>query len=123
MVRSRKSAARNCASRIGRALGVVTPLAAVYIAAFPAAALAQVQELPAIQVIANTPLQGSGVDRDKIPSTTYSVDAADFQRTYSPNVTALRSPIPMATASSRKSVTAASPLRRHRARRKDLPFT
>ncbi|HXO72758.1 MAG TPA: Plug domain-containing protein, partial [Bradyrhizobium sp.] len=55
--------------------------------AFPAAAVAQVQELPAIQVIANTPLQGSGVDRDKIPSTTYSVDAADFQRTYSPNVT------------------------------------
>ncbi len=74
-------------SRIGRARGIVYPLAVVCIVAFPAAAVAQVQELPAIQVIANTPLQGSGVDRDKIPSTTYSVDAADFQRSYSPNVT------------------------------------
>jgi iron complex outermembrane receptor protein len=87
MVRGRKPVARNCLSRITRAFGVVYPLVVVWIAAFPAAAVAQVQELPAIQVIANTPLQGSGVDRDKIPSTTYSVDAADFQRTYSPNVT------------------------------------
>ena len=45
------------------------------------------QVLPEIQVIASTPLQGPGVDRDKIPAQTYSVNAEDFQRSYSPNVT------------------------------------
>jgi iron complex outermembrane receptor protein len=55
-------------------------------AVIPASAFAQ-QVLPEIQVIANTPLAGAGIDRDKIPSTTYSADAGDFQRTYSPNVT------------------------------------
>ena len=83
-----ESQLQEIARRVLAALGFVCPLAAVYIAACPATALAQGQELPAIQVIANTPLQGSGVDRDKIPpSTTYSVDAADFQRKDSPNVT------------------------------------
>ncbi|MEA2881965.1 MAG: iron complex outerrane recepter protein, partial [Bradyrhizobium sp.] len=87
MVRSRRPAAGNCASRIGRAWAIVYPLAAACFGTVPGAALAQVQELPAIQVIANTPLSGSGVDRDKIPSTTWSVDASDLQRTASPNVT------------------------------------
>src|SRR5947209_20083720 len=87
MVRSRKPAARSRASRIGRALAVAYPLAAVCLGTLTTSALAQVQELPAIQVVANTPLQGSGVDRDKIPSTTWSVDASDLQRSYSPNVT------------------------------------
>ena len=45
------------------------------------------QVLPEIQVIANTPLQGPGIDRDKIPSLVYSVNSEDFQRAYSPNVT------------------------------------
>src|SRR3954468_304822 len=85
MVRGREPAASSRGSRVGRALGVACSSAAVCFGTAPA--LAQVQELPAIQVIANTPLQGSGIDRDKIPSTTWSVDAADLQRTYSPNVT------------------------------------
>lgn len=54
--------------------------------AVPAVALAQ-QALPEIQVIATTPLQGPGIDRDKVPAMTHSVSADDFQRTYSPNVT------------------------------------
>lgn len=45
------------------------------------------QVLPEIQIIATTPLQGSGIDRDKIPSLTSSVNADDFQRSNSPNVT------------------------------------
>lgn len=45
------------------------------------------QALPEIQVIANTPLQGSGVDRDKVPSTVTTINAEDFQRSYSQNVT------------------------------------
>lgn len=57
------------------------------IAASSANAQAQQQTLPTIEVIANTPLAGSGIDRDKVPSTIYSVSAEDFTRTYSPNVT------------------------------------
>ena len=53
-----------------------------------AVATAQAQQnLPEIQIIATTPLQGPGVDRDKIPSLTSSVNAEDIQRSNSPNVT------------------------------------
>lgn len=45
------------------------------------------QALPAIEVIANTPVQGPGIDRDKIPSMVTSVTPADFERTYSQNIT------------------------------------
>src|SRR5882762_5887480 len=86
MVCSRKPAAGNCASRVRRALGVACPLAAVYIAALPAPALAQVQELPAIQVIANTPLQGSGIGVDKVPASVNIVDANQIQRADSLNI-------------------------------------
>jgi outer membrane receptor protein involved in Fe transport len=86
MVRSREPAARNCALSIERALGFVRPLAAVYIAALPVAALAQVQELPAIQVISNTPLPGSGIDIDKVPASVNIVDANQIQRTDSLNI-------------------------------------
>jgi len=61
-------------------------LAAVYIAALPAPALAQVQELPAIQVIANTPLQGSGIGVDKVPASVNIVDANQIQRADSLNI-------------------------------------
>ncbi|MDB5634835.1 MAG: TonB-dependent receptor, partial [Tardiphaga sp.] len=51
-------------------------------------ATASAQErLPEIQVISNTPVQGPGIDRDKIPSMTSSVNAEDFQRSHSLNVT------------------------------------
>jgi iron complex outermembrane receptor protein len=50
------------------------------------AATAQ-ERLPEIQVISNTPVQGPGVDRDKIPSLTSSVTAEDFQRSHSPDIT------------------------------------
>ncbi|MDB5568036.1 MAG: TonB-dependent receptor, partial [Tardiphaga sp.] len=50
-------------------------------------ATASAQErLPEIQVISNTPVQGPGIDRDKIPSMTSSVNAEDFQRSHSLNV-------------------------------------
>ena len=52
----------------------------------PAAAVAQEQELPAIQVIANTPLQGSGIDIDKVPASVNIVDANQIQRTDSLNI-------------------------------------
>lgn len=55
-------------------------------ALLPVATSAQ-ERLPEIQIISNTPVQGPGVDRDKIPSTTSTVTAADFQRSYSQNVT------------------------------------
>jgi iron complex outermembrane receptor protein len=51
-------------------------------------ATASAQErLPEIQVISNTPVQGPGIDRDKIPSLTSTVTAEDFQRSYSQNIT------------------------------------
>lgn len=53
-----------------------------------AATSASAQErLPEIQVIATTPVQGTGIDRDKVPAQTYSISAEDFQRAYSPNIT------------------------------------
>src|SRR4051794_34312351 len=85
MVRSRKPA-RNCLSRIARAFGVVYPLAAVCIAVLPAAALAQEQHLPAIQVIANTPLPGSAIDVNKVPASVNIVDVNQIQRTDSLNI-------------------------------------
>lgn len=45
------------------------------------------QQLPEIQVISTTPVQGPGIDKDKIPSLTSTVTAEDFQRTHSQNVT------------------------------------
>ena len=38
-------------------------------------------------MIGTSPLQGAGIDRDKVPAMTYTVTADDFTRTYSPNVT------------------------------------
>src|ERR1700761_2006303 len=67
--------------------GGAAVLIAMGAAALPTSGFAQQQALPEIQVIANTPLPGAGVDRDKLPSTSYSVDSSDFQRTYSQNVT------------------------------------
>lgn len=52
--------------------------------AVPAAAQ---EQLPEIQVISNTPIQGPGIDRDKILSLTSTVTAEDFQRSTSQNVT------------------------------------
>ncbi len=50
----------------------------------PAEAQERLQE---IVVIANTPVQGPGIDKDKIPSMTSTVTAEDFQRSYSQNIT------------------------------------
>lgn len=75
------------ARRVCRSLVAAFSLTMLTVAAMlPAAAFAQ-QVLPEIEVIANTPVQGAGVDRDKIPSTTHSVDSSDFQRSYSANTT------------------------------------
>ena len=95
MVRSQKSAAGNCLSRIVRALFVACLLMVACIAALPAPALAQVQELAPIQVIANTPLQGSGVDVDKVPASVNVVDRGEITRTDSLNITnALEQQVP-----------------------------
>lgn len=61
-------------------LGIVSP----GIMFSPASAQVQLDE---IVVVANTPVQGSGIDRDKIPSMTSTVTAEDFQRSYSQNIT------------------------------------
>lgn len=43
--------------------------------------------LPTIDVIGNTPLPGSEIDRDKIPSNVVSVPAADFDHSVAPSLT------------------------------------
>jgi len=43
--------------------------------------------LPEIVVVAPSPLQGAGIDRDKVPAMVQTLTADDFQRTYSPSVT------------------------------------
>src|SRR5437016_10672679 len=43
--------------------------------------------LPAVEVIAPSPLPGAGIDRDKMPGTARSLGAEDFARTASPYVT------------------------------------
>jgi iron complex outermembrane receptor protein len=52
----------------------------------PASSRAQ-QTLPTIDVISNTPMQGTGIDKDKIPSMTSTVTSEDFQRSHSQNIT------------------------------------
>src|SRR3954471_16328267 len=86
MVRSRRPAARNRLSRFARAFGNLYLSAVVCIAARPPAAFAQEQQLPAIQVIANTPLPGSGIGVDKVPASVNIVDANQIQRTDSLNI-------------------------------------
>jgi iron complex outermembrane receptor protein len=61
-------------------------ISAACVGALPSPADAQ-QQLQEIVVIANTPMQGPGIDRDKIPSMTSTVTAEDFQRSYSQNIT------------------------------------
>src|SRR5262249_46762132 len=56
------------------------------LAALPVGAAAQTVR-PEIVVVAPTPLQGAGIDRDKVPAMVQTLTSDDFQRTYSPNVT------------------------------------
>ncbi|MEJ2379253.1 MAG: TonB-dependent receptor plug domain-containing protein, partial [Pseudolabrys sp.] len=51
------------------------------------AASAQGLTLPTIDVIGNTPLPGSAIDRDKIPSDVVSAPASDFNHAVSPSLT------------------------------------
>ena len=43
--------------------------------------------LPTVEVIGVSPLLGTGIDRDKVPSATYSFSAPDLLRDVSPNLT------------------------------------
>lgn len=52
---------------------------------------ASVIELPPVEIIATSPLLGTGIDRDKVPSATYSFSAPDFGREGSPDVTRMLS--------------------------------
>src|SRR4051812_8680324 len=69
----------------------IAALAAAALLVSPAAATAQPAEpattLPTTEVIGTSPLLGSGVDRDKVPSATRSVSARDLQREGSPDLT------------------------------------
>jgi iron complex outermembrane recepter protein len=69
-----------------RVASAVLAISTMSLASALSSASAQ-ERLPEIQVISNTPMQGSGIDKDKIPSMTSSVTADDFQRSYSQNVT------------------------------------
>lgn len=69
-----------------RVASAVLAISTMSLAAALSSASAQ-ERLPEIQVISNTPMQGAGIDKDKIPSMTSSVTADDFQRSYSQNVT------------------------------------
>src|SRR5262245_57730818 len=51
----------------------------------PAAAAAQ-SVLPEIEVIATSPLQGAGIERDKVPAMVQTLTADDFERTKSLSV-------------------------------------
>jgi len=53
----------------------------------PASAPAQSVTLPTIEVIGNTPLPGSDIDRDKIPSNVVTVPSSDFDHTVAPGLT------------------------------------
>jgi iron complex outermembrane recepter protein len=54
----------------------------------PAGASAQESlTLPTIEVIGNTPLPGSEIDRDKIPSNVLTAPASDFSHTVAPDLT------------------------------------
>ena len=55
-------------------------------ASLPVAAAAQTV-LPEIVVVAPSPLQGAGIDRDKVPAMVQTLSADDFQRTHSLAVT------------------------------------
>ena len=63
------------------------------------------ERLPEIQVISNTPMQGSGIDKDKIPSLTSTVTSEDL-------MTSLRSTPRISTAAS--TVSTAVPVKRSR---------
>ncbi len=68
-----------------RVASAVLAISTISLASALSSASAQ-ERLPKIQVISNTPMQGSGIDKDKIASMTSSVTADDFQRSYSQNV-------------------------------------
>ncbi|MFL6951675.1 MAG: TonB-dependent receptor [Xanthobacteraceae bacterium] len=55
-------------------------------ALLPPAALGQSVVLPEI-LITTSPLQGAGIDRDKVPAMVQTLSADDFQRSYSPALT------------------------------------
>ena len=72
----------------GTSLASARLVGAIVVGAVMAAAAARAQEtLPEIQVIGTSPLQGVGIDRDKVPAMTQTVTADDFSRAYSPNIT------------------------------------
>ena len=72
----------------GTSLASARLVGAIVVGAVMAAATARAQEtLPEIQVIGTSPLQGVGIDRDKVPAMTQTVTADDFSRAYSPNIT------------------------------------
>src|ERR1700730_8041416 len=55
--------------------------------------------LPEIEVVATSPLPGSGENRDEIPAQVQTVPAEDFTRTNSPNVTdTLQQQVPAAVS-------------------------
>jgi len=68
----------------------IVPASLVAVTLTAAAAPVSAQEsltLPTIDVVGNTPLPGSEIDRDKIPANVQSVPATDFSSTVAPSVT------------------------------------
>jgi iron complex outermembrane receptor protein len=63
----------------------VLVLGAAVAVMLPAVARAQSIALPEI-LITTSPLQGAGIERDKVPAMVQTLTADDFQRTYSPSV-------------------------------------
>ena len=82
-------AAQRSRSRQRRPKARLRLLAAVGLAAaaLPAPVRAQGIVLPEIEVVTTSPLQGPGVDRDKVPAMVQTVTADEFQRTHSLSVT------------------------------------
>lgn len=63
-------------------------VAAVGLAALAAPVFAQESlTLPTIEVVGNTPLPGSDIDRDKVPANVQSVPSADFNHAVAPSLT------------------------------------
>ncbi|HEY2138221.1 MAG TPA: TonB-dependent receptor [Xanthobacteraceae bacterium] len=61
-------------------VGVLAPALAPALAQEPVA-------LPTVEVIGTAPLPGAGIDRNKVPSNTQTLDASDFDHAKSPSLT------------------------------------
>ena len=69
------------------AILVLVPCSALAQSASPATAPPPTVTLPQVEVIGTSPLLGSGIDPDKMPSNVQSLDSGDIESTTKPSLT------------------------------------